>query len=92
MKIKEGFVLRKIGDKDVVIGEGLDQINFNKIIALNSSAANLWRALAIKDFSEEDAIDFLENYYQIDHQIAEKDAKGHEEVSEISSAMEQMQR
>ena len=75
MKIKEGFVLRKIGDKDVVIGEGLDQINFNKIIALNSSAANLWRALAIKDFSEEDAIDFLENYYQIDHQIAEKDAK-----------------
>ena len=75
MKIKEGFVLRKIGDKDVVIGEGLDQINFNKIIALNSSAANLWRALAIKDFSEEDAIDFLKNYYQIDHQIAEKDAK-----------------
>ena len=75
MKIKEGFVLRKIGDKVVVIGEGLDQINFNKIIALNSSAANLWRALAIKDFSEEDAIDFLENYYQIDHQIAEKDAK-----------------
>ncbi len=75
MKIKEGFVLRKIGDKDVVIGEGLDQINFNKIIALNSSAANLWRTLAIKDFSEEDAIDFLENYYQIDHQIAEKDAK-----------------
>ena len=75
MKIKEGFVLRKIGDKDVVIGEGLDQINFNKIIALNSSAANLWRGLAIKDFSEEDAIDFLENYYQIDHQIAEKDAK-----------------
>ena len=75
MKIKEGFVLRKIGDKDVVIGEGLDQINFNKIIALNSSAANLWRALAIKDFSEEDAIDFLENYYQIDHQLAEKDAK-----------------
>ncbi len=76
MKIKEGFVLRKIGDKDVVIGEGLDQINFNKIIALNSSAANLWRALSIKDFSEEDAIDFLENYYQIDHQIAERDAKG----------------
>ena len=75
MKIKEGFVLRKIGDKDVVIGEGLDQINFNKIIALNSSAANLWRARAIKVFSEEDAIDFLENYYQIDHQIAEKDAK-----------------
>lgn len=75
MKIKEGFVLRKIGDKDVVIGEGLDQINFNKIIALNSSAANLWRALMIKEFTEEDAIDFLENYYQIDHKIAERDAK-----------------
>ena len=75
MKIKEGFVLRKIGNKDVVIGEGLDQINFNKIIALNSSATKLWEALSDKDFTEEDAIDFLEKYYEIDHATAEKDAK-----------------
>ncbi len=75
MKIKEGFVLRKIGNKDVVIGEGLDQINFNKIIALNSSAAKLWEALSDKDFTEEDAIDFLEKHYEIDHATAEKDAK-----------------
>ena len=75
MKIKEGFVLRKIGNKDVVIGEGLDQINFNKIIALNSSAAKLWEALSDKDFTEVDAIDFLEKHYEIDHATAEKDAK-----------------
>ena len=43
MKIKEGFVLRTIVGENVVIGEGLAQINFNKMICLNSSAAYLWR-------------------------------------------------
>ena len=41
MKIKEGFVLRTIVGENVVIGEGLAQINFNKMICLNSSAAYL---------------------------------------------------
>ena len=36
MRIKDGFVLRTIIDNYIVVGEGLSQINFNKIISLAS--------------------------------------------------------
>ena len=42
MKIKEGFILRKICGEYVVVGEGLAQVNFNKMLSLNASAAYLW--------------------------------------------------
>lgn len=48
MRIKEGFVLRSIGDTYMVVGEGLAQIDFNKIISLNSTAAYLWNAVQDK--------------------------------------------
>ena len=75
MKIKKGFVLRRIGDKEVVIGEGLEQVNFNKIVALNATAANLWKQLEGKDFTEQEVASLLEKEYEIDASVAEKDAK-----------------
>lgn len=42
MRIKEGFVLREIAGEKIVSGEGLNQINFNKMITLNPTAAYLW--------------------------------------------------
>ena len=35
MKQKNGFVLRTICGTNVVVGEGLEQINFNKMVSLN---------------------------------------------------------
>lgn len=45
MKIKEGFILRKIANTDVVIPVGNNIINFNGIISLNETAAFLWSYL-----------------------------------------------
>ena len=45
MKIKDGFVLREMCGEYIVAGEGLQHINFNKLISLNSTAAFLWKAL-----------------------------------------------
>lgn len=73
MRIKNGFVLRKIGDKEVVIGEGIEQINFNKLIALNETAAFLWKELAEKDFTEKDAADLLIEEYDVTEDVAAKD-------------------
>ena len=42
MKIKKGFVLRQLLGEYVVTGEGLERVNFNKIISLNATAAYLW--------------------------------------------------
>ncbi|EPT33952.1 PqqD family protein [Phocaeicola abscessus] len=73
MRIKNGFVLRKIGDKEVVIGEGIEQINFNKLIALNETAAFLWKELAEKDFTEKEAADLLIEEYDVTEDVAAKD-------------------
>ena len=43
MKLIEGFRLRDVLGQATVIGEGTAQVNFNKLITLNSTAAFLWR-------------------------------------------------
>ena len=74
MKIKEGFVLRSIGDNYMVVGEGLAQIDFNKIISLNSTAACLWKAVQGKEFTVVELKDLLLKEYEVDEATALKDA------------------
>ena len=74
MKIKEGFVLRSIGDNYMVVGEGLAQIDFNKIISLNSTAAYLWKAVQGKEFTVQDLKDLLLEEYDVDEATALRDA------------------
>ncbi len=75
MKIKDGFVLREIGDEMVVVGEGLEQINFNKIICLNESAAYLWKKCHDKVFDVETLISLLFDRYEVTKEQAQTDAK-----------------
>ena len=54
MRIKKGFVLREVCGERVTIGEGLDAINFGKLLALNETAAWLWKqAQEMGDFTVE---------------------------------------
>lgn len=75
MRIIEGFKLRTICGEHVVTGEGLTQINFNKLISLNESAAILWEAVCDKEFSVSDLADVLVENYEIDRETAEKDSQ-----------------
>ena len=75
MKIKEGFVLREMCGENIVAGEGLEHINFNKLISLNSTAAFLWNALIGKEFTEEEMARLLGEEYGIDMELALKDSK-----------------
>lgn len=43
MKQKKGFVLRQVCGENVIVGEGLDALNFGKLLALNETAAWLWQ-------------------------------------------------
>jgi len=74
MKIKEGFILRKICGEYVVVGEGLAQVNFNKMLSLNESAAYLWEQFAGKDFTVQDLTDVLLERYDVDQERAYQDA------------------
>ena len=74
MKIKEGFVLREMCGEYIVAGEGLQHINFNKLISLNSTAAFLWKALVGKEFTQESMAQLLVDEYDIDMELAMTDS------------------
>lgn len=74
MKIIEGFRLRQVMGQATVIGEGVGQINFNKLITLNSTAAYLWQSVEGKEFSTEQLAGLLTERYGIDMTTAQKDA------------------
>ena len=75
MKIKNGFVLREMCGENIVTAEGIENINFNKLISLNATAADLWEALAGKDFTTEDMAGLLVERYGIDMELALKDSE-----------------
>ena len=74
MKIKNGFVLREMCGEFIVAGEGLEHINFNKLISLNSTAAFLWKALVGKEFTTEEMAQLLIDEYGIDMELAMTDS------------------
>lgn len=74
MKIKEGFVLRQMCGENIVAGEGLQHINFNKLLSLNESAAYLWQELVGKEFTQEEMAELLIVRYGIDKQLAMTDS------------------
>ena len=74
MKIKDGFVLREMCGEYIVAAEGLQNINFNKLISLNSTAAFLWKALEGKEFTIEQMAQLLVNEYGIDMELAMTDS------------------
>ena len=74
MKIKDGFVLREMCGEHIVAAEGLQNINFNKLISLNSTAAFLWKALEGKDFTTEQMAQLLVDEYGIDMELALTDS------------------
>ena len=75
MRIKKGFVLRELVGQKIVTGEGLEQIDFNKLVSLNSSAAYLWERLVSREFDLETMVDLLLERYDIERSVALKDAR-----------------
>lgn len=73
MKIKDGFTLRTLCGEHIVIGEGLAQVNFNKMLSLNDSAAYLWEEIQGREFSIEDLVDLLTERYDVTAERARED-------------------
>lgn len=75
MKKKRDFELRKIGDENVLIALGAKSVNFSRIISFNTSAAKLWEALDYEEFNEDNLVSMLMDWYEVDREVALKDAK-----------------
>jgi len=74
MKIKEGFKLRTVGKEHIVTAEGLQLVDFNKLIALNSSATYLWTAVEGKEFDVQTLANLLTAKYDVSGRQALADA------------------
>ena len=76
MKLKNGFVLRQVRGENVVVGEGLDAINFGKLLSLNETAAWLWQqAVEMGDFTVEALAARLSEEYEVAEEQAKADVE-----------------
>ena len=76
MRIKKGFVLRTVCGENVIVGEGLDAINFGRMLCLNETAAWLWKqAIEQGDFTAQSLAAALCNEYDVTPEQALNDVK-----------------
>lgn len=76
MKTKQGFKLRPLGNEFILVGESVEQINFNKMITMNETAAYLWQQVCDgRDFDAKALAALLLEEYEVGEEQALKDAQ-----------------
>ncbi|MBR6055236.1 MAG: PqqD family protein [Bacteroidales bacterium] len=75
MKIKDGFILRKICGQSVISGEGAANVNFSKLVSLNETASFLFSKVVGGEFTPESMADLLTGEYEVDYERALSDCR-----------------
>jgi hypothetical protein len=75
MKTKTGFRLRNVCGENVIVAEGIENIDFSKIISMNESAAYLWQKVEGKPFTIDDLTRLLCEAYEVDEETAKADSQ-----------------
>lgn len=73
MKIKDGFILRSVAGRTVVIPDG-DHLNLNLMIGLNDTGKLLWEQMR-EDIGIEELKAALMEAYDVEESLAEKDVQ-----------------
>lgn len=72
MRLKDGFLLRKVAGEHVVVPTGDAMVDFKAMISLNETGAFLWEALK-EDKSEVQLVEVLLKEYDVDEKTASED-------------------
>ncbi len=72
MKIKSGFVLRKLGDEHIVVPTGNAKLQFNGMISFNGTGAFIWQALE-NGLDREATVKAMTDTYKVDASTAAAD-------------------
>ena len=75
MKTKKGFNLRQVCGENVIVAEGVENIDFSSIISMNESSAYLWNNIQGKEFDKNDLVELLTQEYDVDADTAAKDVE-----------------
>lgn len=78
MRIKNGFKLRPIGGEWMLLGESAEQVNFDRMITFNETAAYLWQQCEKhkgENITADIMADWLCEEYDVTRTLALEDAK-----------------
>ncbi|MCR5003206.1 MAG: PqqD family protein [Bacteroidales bacterium] len=75
MKTRKGFVLKTICKENVITAEGLELINFSKLISLNDTATFIWKKAAEGEFTVDSLVDAMLEKYDVDRETATRDVE-----------------
>ncbi len=88
MRIREGFIMKKLGSGYVVVTVGRASRVFNGLIRINPAGARIWKAIEDGADTREKLVRFLlDTYEDLDRTTAEKDVA--EFLEKISPALEE---
>jgi len=65
--------LRDLGSEHILVAEGLEAVDFTRMISMNASAAFLWQEVEGKDFDADTLADLLVEGYDIPRDVAIRD-------------------
>ncbi len=73
MKTKKGFKLRTVCGEHIIVAEGIENIDFSRIINMNESAAYLWNKVQGTEFTADTLVDLILEEYEVDEATARRD-------------------
>lgn len=75
MKTKTGFTLRPLGKDYILIADSIEQVDFNKMITMNQTAAFLWNKALLQEFDATIMARWLREEYDVSETQALADAQ-----------------
>ena len=73
MKTRKGYSLRALGNEFILVAEGVEAVDFTRMVSMNGSSAFLWKSVEGKDFDAEMLANLLMEEYGIAHDVAIND-------------------
>ncbi len=80
MKIKNGFVIEKVGTSYLAVAVGERAAEFSSMVRLNSTGAFLWNCLTDADLTREELLDKVLATYDVERAAALNDIISFEKI------------
>ena len=75
MHFKSSFELRDVCGEKVLIGKGLENIDFGALINLNATAADIYTTFADKEFTLDEVVSYITQEYEVGDETARRDSE-----------------
>lgn len=74
MRIRKGFKVQSVGGENIILLQGTYGVDTTKIVSFNETSLLLWNVYENKEFTTEDIAAFLIEKFDIEKELATKDA------------------